>query len=54
VVQQTKCKPTYQVDSFIVFIYLLGWSGTKSTITATIYRFIIASIHDRWWWLWSN
>jgi hypothetical protein len=37
-----------------LFIYLLGWSGTESTITEGTYWPIVLTLDDRWWWLWSN
>jgi hypothetical protein len=30
------------------FNYVLGWSGTKSTISTPIYWFIIPALDDRW------
>jgi hypothetical protein len=31
----------------IIIIYLLGWSGTKSNITAAIYWLIVPSLDDK-------
>jgi hypothetical protein len=34
--------------SFLFFIYLWGWSGNGSTITAAIYGPIAPALDDRW------
>jgi hypothetical protein len=33
------------------WIYLRGWSGTKSTINAPICWLVVPVLDDRWWWL---
>jgi hypothetical protein len=37
-----------------IFIYVWGWSGTESTITAAVYWPVVPHLDVRWWWLWSN
>jgi hypothetical protein len=32
--------------------YLLGWSGTKFTITEATYWLIVPALDNRWWWWW--
>jgi hypothetical protein len=38
--------PTRQIPEFLLFIYLLGWSWSKSTIIATTYWPIVPALDD--------
>jgi hypothetical protein len=34
---------------YLFIVYLLGWSGTMSTITAVIYWHLLPALDYRWW-----
>jgi hypothetical protein len=38
---------TYDVTQGIYFIYLLGWRGNESTVTAAIYWTFVPALDDK-------
>jgi hypothetical protein len=42
------------VASWLFFIYVWVWSGTKSTLIGAIYWPVVRAVDLIWWWLWNS